>query len=376
MIENNELVNEIKNKVKSISKWKTEKQKKYLMDFIESQRSNLNTLMFEEKRSVLHSAINLNKKSLINLLAKEMNVTLSDEKLKMWRVLEDCHDNSYKLSIIEKQKNWSEIFEDQYFFEQVFRAGRFFYINKKEKEFAQKLKSLIVKKTDVSYWLSKEEKTGLSKLSYILQKTYVVGDFNIDLIDIKPGWLGEDYYNIVSHSKTITSEESFKINEDKIDWNRIIKNDEDYPEEAKKVIRTILDHLWLQRTSDGKYIFEADKVTVSLLNNMWLFREKHFQYGLFTTEEKVKLLEKIINDKNNVLLNLHSKTKEGEFLRTVVDSCIEDQEIKWHKIEFKKETWKVLEQIGNDKFFHNLIMKSQLEENFIPKNQANKKNKI
>lgn len=375
MSNNKEIVEAVKKAINTVIMWKTEKQKKYLLEYLYPLMPHLKKLDFEGKKEILYCAIKLNKKSYINLLGKEMKISLEDEKLKMWRVLEDCYDNVYKLSVIEKKDDWNDFFQGQYFFEQVLLAGKNFYVDKKEKETCKKLEEALAKKTDVSYWLSKEKTTGLSKLSYVLQKHELFGDFNRSVIDIKPGWLGQDDYNIINHNKENKNTDFFTLNEDKIDWNKIIKNNEEYAEEAKKVIRTILENFWLQKTAEGKYIFESEKVKMITLSDLWLFNEKIFKCDIFTAEEKSRILEKTLNH-NNAFIYIKSMQKEGNFTRMVLKNCMEDSNIKWNEIHLNEDAWKALKISENDKFIHNLIIKSRLEEKLVYKNTYDKKNKI
>lgn len=372
---NKEIVDTVKKAISAVDVWKTEKQKTYLLEYLYPVMSDLIKLDFEEKREILYKAMKLSRKAYINLLTKEMQVSLNDDKLKMWRALENCYDNAYKIFIIEKKDNWNDFFQEQYFFEQVLLAGRTFYIGDKEKELCKKLENAVAKKTDVSYWLSKEETTGLSKLSYMLKKHNLFGDFNASIMNIKPGWLGQDHYSIINHNNENKNSDKFTINEEKIDWNSILKKDEEYPEEAKVVIRTILENLWLQKTEDGKYIFESDKVDFIYLPDMWLFREKHFQYDIFTTDEKTKLLQKTLNHRNSFTY-IKSAKNEGIFTRMVLKVCMEDPNVKWHEINFTEDAWNALKISEDDKFVNNLIIKSRLEDKLVCKNIPDKKTKI
>lgn len=372
---NREIVEIVKKAISAVDVWKTEKQKTYLLEYLYPVMSDLVKLDFEEKREILYKAMKLSRKSYINLITKEMQVSLNDEKLKMWRALEDCYDNAYKIFIIEKKDNWNDFFQEQYFFEQVLLSGRTFYIDKKEKEFCKKLEEAVAKKTDVSYWLSKEETTGLSKLSYMLQKHNLFGDFNRAIINIQPSWLGQDYYSIINHNNENKNSDKFRLNEEKIDWNRILKKNEEYSEEAKEVVRAVLENLWLQKTHDGKYLFESEKVDFILLPDMWLFREKHFEYNIFTTDEKTKLLQKTLNHRN-AFTYIKSAQTEGVFTRMVLKVCMEDQNVKWHEINLTEDAWKALKVSEDDKFVNNLIMKSRLEDKLICRNIPDKKTKI
>ena len=51
--------------------------------------------------------------------------------------------------------------------------------------------------------LKTEETTGLSNWSYFVHKHEIWGNCLTDVFNIKPGWLEQDYYNIINGENTI-----------------------------------------------------------------------------------------------------------------------------------------------------------------------------
>lgn len=378
MSNNPELVKKIKSCVNGVKVWKTEKQRDNLLKDIAPLIPYMSELSLEEKVDILHYSMFLSKKSYINILAKHFNLSLNDDiNIKMWKVLENCGDNAYTLQILDKKDNWTESSEDQYFFEQALLKGRSFYIDKQEKEWCKKLQDVFAKKTDVGFWLSKETRTGLSKISYATIKNEQWGDLNRSILDIKPGWLGQDFYSIVNTNKNNSYLENDRliVNEDKVDWNTILVKKLAYPEEAKKVLREVLENFWLQKTEDGLYVFENTKVKSYILTSMWLFNANHLEMEIFTSEEKTKLLQKLLNDKNS-MTNIKSASEEGKYLRNLLENCFNDQNILWHKLNLEENAKKALKIGEFDKLVANLSLKSKLEEDLIYKNKSDKKAKI
>lgn len=370
--ENRKLIKESKGTLNFLKSWKTVKQKKYLVEYLDTLIEDIPRLSFEDKREILLHSICLSRKSYMNIIAKNFNMSLNDdENIKMWTVLENCEDNQYAINIMKEKKDWNDFSDTQYFFEQVLKFGKKYYTSKNDKILSKKLKHVIAERTDVNFWLSKEKKTGLSKLSYLLIKNEYWGTVNQEVIDIKPGWLDKDYYNIVSNENN----EEFQLIKDNTDWNKIIRTNEEYSEEAKKVVRHVLDNLWLQKDLNGKYVFENDKIKVQTLAEMWLFNEKHFKYEIFTTEEKTQLLEKVLNQKDS-FINIKSATKDGKFTRMVINECFKDEDMKWNLLKLDKNALNALKLGEYDKIVNNLILKSKLENDLKNKNKGEKKFKI
>lgn len=378
MSNNEQLVKNIKRCVNDVKVWKTDKQRDYLIEKIEPYIEDMKKLSLEEKVDILHYAMFLSRKSYINILAKHFGISLNDdENVKMWRVLKDCGDNAYTLQIIGKKDNWTEFAHGEYFFEQVLLKGRNFYIDNAEKEWCKKLQTAIAAKTDVGFWLSKEKTTGLSKISYAVLKNEQWGDLNRSIIDIKPGWLEQDFYSIVNVNKNNKhlEQDRFSINEDKVDWNTILKNKQVYPEEAKNIVRNILENFWLQKTPEGNFVFESPKVKAYVLTSTWLFNKNHLEMNIFTSEEKGKLLEKLLNDKNSIT-TIKSASEEGKYLQNLLENCFQDNNILWHKLNLEETAKTALKMGEYDKLVGNLSLKSKLEEGLICKNKSDKKAKI
>lgn len=378
MSQNEQLVKKIKDCINAVKICKKDQQKDNLMTNIEPYREDMEKLSLEEKIQILHEAIFLSKKSTINIVAKYLGLNLNDEKyVKMWTCLENCGDNSYALQIMKNNDNWAEFNNNQYFFEQVLLKGRQFYINKKEKEWYKKLQEVIVEKTDVGFWLSKEKTTGLSKISYAVLKNEQWGDLNQDVMNFQPGWLNQDFYSIVNinNNTKYLAYDRFIVNEDNIDWNNILKNNKPYPNEAKQTVRKILENFWLQQTEDGNFVFESDKVKAYVLTDMWLFNNNHLEMGIFTTEEKSTLLAKLLNDKNSII-HIKSENKPGKYLRFLLENCFQDTNIVWDKIKFQPNAYKALKLANLDKLVENLCLKSKIEQRLVMKNTLEKKHKI
>lgn len=375
---NIELLKKVKDCISNVKVWKTEKQRDNLIKYLEPYKEQLNMLSLEERIDILHYSILLSKKSYMNILAKEFNLSLNDEsQVKMWTVLENCNDNSYTLQILKNKDEWADFSNGQYFFEQVLLKGRSFYIYSQEKEWCKKLQDMVIKKTDVGFWLSKEKQTGLSKASYATIKYEQFGEFNRSIMDIKPGWLEQDYYNIVNinNHNVYLEKDRFQLEEKNIDWNKIIRNEESYPLEAKQAVRKILDHYWCQKTESGEFVFQSSKVKNYVLASVWLMNEKHIQMGILTKEEKEKLLEKFLND-NNAHNNIKSAEEEGKYTRMLLEHCCQEECFNWQNVILNENAWKALTIGQYDKLVKNLYLKSALENKLCLKNSNEKKIKI
>lgn len=375
MLNNNQVVEQAKQAISAVKMWKNPRQKLYLLEYMEELMPYLPNLSIDEKKEIVYHSMRLSKKSYMNVLAKKMNIDLNEESLKIWSALEYCNDNTYALQIINNKKNWSDYANNEYFFEQVVLFSRKFYIGTKEKQLCTTILDSIAKKTDVGFWLSLEPTTNLSKLSYLITKYEPFGEACYELLNIKPGWLNQDYYNIVNKNLKYNNKDSFTVEENSLDWNKIIKNNENYNLEAKMAIRKILDQLWFQKTLDGKYVFESEKISFLLLSKMWILNENHLKSNILTGEEKAKLLQKSLNDKN-AFIYIKSEKPEGLFLRELLKACFEDTTVNWNNINFTDCAWRALKISENDRFVHNLILKSKLEYNLVPKNIQEKKPKI
>jgi hypothetical protein len=357
---NKNLIETLKLSMNPRYSWSGEKQKNALIETISPHLEQMKNFSFDEKKEVLNYAIRLSRKSYINILAKHFDINLNDEKIKMWTELEYCRDNQYALDIIDKKENWLDYANDTYFFECVLMKGGGVFISPKEKEFNNKFTNLLSKKTDLHFWLSKEKITGLSKISYVATKHSNSSIMVFNIFDIKPNWLEKDF----SHQ--------FQVDENNIQWDRIIKGNENYSENAIKVVRKMLENFWLQKTENGKFVFEHEKIAPYLLPEMWLFNEKHFELNLFNSEEKAKLLEKLLNYKNPSTIEMNQLTT------IVIKASLNDSNMKWHQINFEENALEKLSEMDNETYelIKVLIVKNQLEESISNKNTLSKKMKI
>lgn len=355
----------IKKSLDLLKNWKKEKQSIYLDEALNDYWEEINNFSKEEKYELLRHSMLLNKKSHVNIIAQKIDINLNSKELKLWKNLENCDDKSWLMQLIKKQDNWLE-FDNEYFFEQALKSTRGFYINKTEQKTLKNFLEVFKEKLNVEFFLRKEEKTGLSNWSYFINKNAIWGDCLNNVLNIRPGWLEKDFYNVISGGNS-------EIDESKVDWNRIEKKLESYSEEAKNVVRKILDLTVFQKIGNS-YVIEKKDIPISFIADLWLLKKEHFDLDIIYPEEKLKLLEKTINHNSSPVL-IKSANKEGLFLQTVLNSCLDDERIDWQKIELNKDAWRALELIILDKIVKNNQLKSKLEENLFDKVRE-KKHKI
>lgn len=355
----------IKRNINSIKSWKKDNQLNYLREELDNDWNDMRSFSNDEKYDLLRHAMCLNKKAYVNFIAKEFGININNPDIKLWKNLENCDDKSWILQILRNQKNWEE-FDDEYFFEQALKSTRGFYINKIEKKTLNNYFDVFKDSIDVKFLLKKEQKTGLSIWSYFLNKNAIWGDALNEILNIKPGWLDKDHYNIINGGHE-------EINEKNVDWNRIEKKLENYSDEAKGIVRKILDITIFEKI-DEKYVIEKKDIPISFVSNLWLLKKEHFDLEIIYPEEKLKLLEVLMNNNNSPVL-IKSANKEGIFLQYVLNSCLDDNNIDWQKIDFNKDAWRALELVDLDKIIKNNQLKSKLEVNLLDKPKE-KKNKI
>ena len=358
-------IDTIKSKISTIKNWKKDSQLNYLKEDLASYWNDMRSFSNDEKYNLLRHAMCLNKKSYVNFIAKEFGININNPDIKLWRNLENCDDKIWTVQILRSQKNWLE-FDNEYFFEQALKSTRGFYINKTEQKTLKNFLEVFKEKLDVEFFLRKEEKTGLSNWSYFINKNAIWGDCLNNILNIRPGWLEKDYYNVISGGNS-------EIDESKVDWNRIEKKLDSYSEEAKNVVRKILYRTVFQKI-ENSYLIEKKDIPISFIADLWLLKKEHFDLDIIYPEEKLKLLEKTINHNSSPVL-IKSANKEGLFLQTVLNSCLDDERIDWQKIELNKDAWKALELINLDKIIKNNQLKSKLEVNLVDKDKE-KKHKI
>lgn len=358
----------IKEAFNHLKKFKDEKQYKYMLEFFNPKWDELNLLSEKEKIEILQEGMVLNKKSHLKTIATHLNININDPNLKLWKNLENCNDNAFAISLMNKQINWMEKDDDVYFFEKAFSYSRRYYIDLTEKKTLKNLINCFINNINVNFLLNTEETTGLSNWSYFIHKYEIWGNCLTDVFDIKPGWLEQDYYNIINGENTTG------INEKNIDWNRIEKKKEKYSDDAIHVVREVLDKTICQKIN-GKFIFESKNIPITLLSEMWLLKKEHFELNIFTAQEKEKIIEKFLNDKSSFIY-INSQLKQGLVFRYILDNILGDDSINWKNIQFTEHSWDALKIINLEGIVKNNVLRSELEKNLEKNNKLIKKYKI